>query len=49
MLLAFVILVPKAKVANVSNFQRVVGNIVKGGKQSNKIEDYYVYNYAIYT
>ena len=50
MFLAFVILVPtvQTQAANVPNFKRVAGDLVKGGKQFNE-EGYHIYKYDILT
>ena len=50
LLLVFAILIPaiQAQAADVPNFRRVAGDIVKGGKQFNE-EGYHVYKYNILT
>ena len=50
MFLAFVIFVPavQTQAADIPNFRRVAGDLVKGGKQFNE-EGYHIYKYDILT
>lgn len=49
LLLVFAILISaiQAQAADVPNFRRVAGDIVRGGKPSNEIEGYHVYTYTL--